>query len=58
MPTRSQGTTNAATLKGTISPQSTNFVSSSKINQTNKKIVTDYNSNWEEAFNSSTHKKA
>lgn len=58
MPTRSQGTTNAATLRGTISPQSTNFVSSSKIHQTNKKVVTDYNNSWEEAFNATTHSKA
>ena len=58
MPTKSQGTTNAATMKSTISPQSTNFIGSSKIIKTNKKLVTEFNSNWEDVLNATTHTKA
>lgn len=48
-PTRSQVTTNAATLKGTISPQSTNFIGTTRVGNSNKKFVSDFKNTWEEA---------
>lgn len=47
--TRSQGTTNAHTGKDTISPQSTNFIGTTRIMQSNQKYISEFKNTWEQA---------
>lgn len=47
--TRTQGTTNGATMKDTISPQSTNYIGTTRIMNSNQKYISDLKNTWEEA---------
>lgn len=56
-PTRSQVTTNAGTVKGTISPQSTNYIGTTRIMNSNQQFASDFKSTWEKACKALARKK-